>query len=142
MGRTTSPHLITESQVESLFSQFKRLVVKYPEAVVIGEVGLDLTTECRHGCYNREYCRSQKVQGQLRFLRLAFQLTKQLNKVLVLHVRDRRNSALVATEVFTFLRDMDMLEHPIHRHCFVGGEEEYKQWSTSLSKCHFSKVKR
>ena len=61
------PHLIIESQVESLFGQLKRLVGKYPEAVCIGEVGLDLTTECRHGCYNREYCRSQKVQGQLRF---------------------------------------------------------------------------
>ena len=110
------PHLITESQVESLFSQLKRLVDK----VGIGEVGLDLTTECRLGCYNREYCRSQKVQGQVRFLRLAFQLAKQLNKVLVLHVRDRGNSALTVTEVFTLLRDMDMLEHPIHRHCFVG----------------------
>ena len=47
-------HLITESQVESLFGQLKRLVGKYPEDVGMGEVGLDLTTECRHGWYNRE----------------------------------------------------------------------------------------
>ena len=33
------PHLITESQVESLFSQLKRLVDKYQEAVCIWEVG-------------------------------------------------------------------------------------------------------
>lgn len=26
----------------------------------------------------------------------------------------------------------------IHRHCFVGGEDEYRQWSTSLPNCYFS----
>ena len=30
-----------------------------------------------------------------------------------------------------------MLDHPIHRHCFVGGYEEYKQWSTDLPNCYF-----
>ena len=44
----------------------------------------------------------------------------------------------MAREVFKLLCDMDMLEHPIHRHCFVGGEEEYKQWSTTLPSCYFS----
>ena len=81
------PHMITETEVELLYDQLKGMVEKYPEAVGIGEVGLDLTTKCLHGCYDKEYCRSQKIQGQLRFLRLAFQLAKQLNKVLVLHVR-------------------------------------------------------
>ena len=45
---------------------------------------------------------------------------------------------MAASEVFELLREMDMLEHPIHRHCFVGGEEEYRQWSTSLPNCYFS----
>lgn len=132
------PHMITESQVKSLFGQLERLVGEIPEAVGIGEVGLDLTTECRHGCHNQEYCRGQKVRGQLRFLRLAFQLAKQQNKVLVLHVRDKGKSTMAASEVFELLQEMDMLEHPIHRHCFVGGEEEYRQWSTSLPNCYFS----
>ena len=132
------PHMITETEVESLFGQLKRQVDKYPEAVGIGEVGLDLTTKCRHGCYNQEYCRDQKVQGQLRFLRLAFQLAKQLNKVLVLHVRDQDSSTLAAKEVYDLLKDMDMLEHPIHRHCFIGGQDEYKQWCTDMPNCYFS----
>ena len=132
------PHMVTESLVESLFGQLQRMVDKYPEAVGIGEVGLDLTTECRHGCYNQEYCRSQKIQGQLRFLRLAFQLAKQLNKVLVLHIRDQGTSTLAAKQVYDLLKDMDMLDHPIHRHCFVGGYNEYKQWSTDLPNCYFS----
>ena len=91
--------MITETEVESLFGQLKRQVDKYPEAFGIWEVGLDLTTKCRHGCYNQEYCRDQKVQGQLRFLRLVFQLAKQLNKVLVLHVRDQDSSTLAAKEI-------------------------------------------
>ena len=33
-------------------------------------------------------------------------------------------------DVFELLRSMDMLNHPIHRSCFVGGEVEYTQWST------------
>ena len=32
---------------------------------------------------------------------------------------------------------MDITDHKIHRHCFVGGEEEYIQWSTSLLTCNF-----
>ena len=133
------PHMVTESQVESLFGQLQRMIDKYPEAVGIGEVGLDLTTECRHGCYNQEYCRSQKIQGQLRFLRLAFQLAKQLNKVLVLHIRDQGTSTLAAKQANDLLKDMDILDHPIHRHCFVGGGyKEYKRWSTDLPNCYFS----
>ena len=58
------PHMIIESQVKSLFGQLERLVGEFPETVGIGEVGLDLTTECRHGYHNQEYCRGQKVRGQ------------------------------------------------------------------------------
>ena len=72
------------------------------------------------------------------FLRLAFQLAKLQNKVLVLHLRDKGKSTMAASEVLELLREMNMLKHPIHRRCFVGGEEEYKQWSTSLPNCYFS----
>ena len=41
-------------------------------------------------------------------------------------------------QVYDLLKDMDMFDHPIHRHCFVGGYEEYKQWSTDLPNCYFS----
>ena len=49
-----------------------------------------------------------------------------------------RNTGEAAAEVLDLLRSMDMTNHKIHRHCFVGGEEEYIQWSTSLPNCYFS----
>ena len=61
----------------------------------------------------------------------------QLDKVLILHVRDR-NTGEVAADVLDLLCSMDMTNHKIHRQCFVGGEEEYIQWSTSLPNCYFS----
>ena len=47
-------------------------------------------------------------------------------------------STLAAKNVHDLLEDMDMLNHPIHRHCFIGGQEEYKQWSTDMPNCYFS----
>ena len=67
---------------------------------------------------------------------LAFQLAKQLDKVLILHVRDHITGE-GAAEVLDLLRSMDMKNHKIHRPCFVGGEEEYIQRSTSLPNCYF-----
>ena len=131
------PHMITDSQVTSLFGRLEGLIAKHPESIGIGEVGLDLTTECRHNYHNRRLCRDRKIRGQRRFLQLAFQLAMQNNKVLVLHVRDE-DTGEAAAEVFELLRSMDMLNHPIHRHCFVGGEVEYRQWRTSLPNCYFS----
>ena len=45
-------HMITESQVTSLFGRLVGLLDQYPEAVGVGEVGLDLTMACRHNCRN------------------------------------------------------------------------------------------
>ena len=125
------PHMITESQVTSLFGRMKGLLGQYPEAVGECEVGLDLTTACRHNWRDRASCRSWKLKGQRRFLRLAFQLEKQLDKVLFLHVPDR-NTGEAAAEILDLLRSMNMTNHKIHHHCFVGKEEEYIQWSTSF----------
>ena len=130
-------HMITETRVTSLFGRLEGLLGQYPEAVGVGEVGLDLTMACPHNCRDRAGCRSRKLKGQRQFLWLAFQLAKQLDKVLILHVRDR-NTGKAAAEVLDLLRSIDMTNHKIHRHCFVGGEEEYIQWSTSLPNCNFS----
>ena len=70
-------------------------------------------------------------------MRLAFQLAKHLDKILVLPVGDWITGE-VATEVLDLLRSIDVTNHRIHRHYFVGGEEEYIQWSTSLPNCYFS----
>ena len=131
------PHMITLNEVNSLYGRLKSLLDRNPEAVGIGEVGLDLTTKCKHGCYNRRLCREQKLEGQRTFLRLVFQLAKDQNKVLVLHVRDK-GTGEAAKEVLKVLKEMNMQQHRIHRHCFVGKEEEYSQWYTSLPNCYFS----
>ena len=70
-------------------------------------------------------------------LGLPSSLPSKSTKVLVLHVRDE-DTGEAAVEVFELLRSMDMLNHPIHCHCFVGGEVEYRQWSTSLPNCYFN----
>lgn len=132
------PHMITDSEVDSLFGRLRELVNQNPGAVGIGEVGLDMTTECRHGKrHNKRHCRDQKLQGQRRFLRLALQLAKYHNRVLVLHTRDK-GTGEAAREVLTLLLELGMFDHPIHRHCFIGGEEEYRQWTSSLPNCYFS----
>ena len=130
-------HMLTESQVTSLFGRLERLLGQYPEAVGVAEVGLDLTTACCHNCYDHAGCRSWKLKGQGRFLRLAFQLAKQIDKVSILHVHNR-NTGEAAAEVLDLLCSMDMTNHKIHRQCLVGREEEYIQWSTSLPNCYFS----
>lgn len=53
-----------------------------------------------------------------------------------MHIRDSGTGE--AAEVLKILTEMDMLRHPIHRHCFVGKEKEYIQWYTSLPNCYFS----
>ena len=45
---------------------------------------------------------------------------------------------MAATQVYDLLEDMDLRDHPVRRHCFVGGYEKYKQWSTDLPNCYFS----
>ena len=45
---------------------------------------------------------------------------------------------MAAEQVYDLLKDLGMHGHPIHCHCFVGGYEEYKQWSTDLPNGYFS----
>ncbi|MCG8035189.1 MAG: TatD family hydrolase, partial [Candidatus Thiodiazotropha taylori] len=132
------PHMITDVKAKSLFQKLKDKLDEFPEAVGIGEVGLDFTTTCR--CkqkHNRSRCAALKLEAQRQFLRLTFQLAKGLDKVIVIHVRDD-GSGIAAKEVLTLLLEFELSEARIHRHCFVGGEEEYRQWSTSLPNCYFS----
>ncbi len=42
-----------------------------------------------------------------------------------------------AKEVLALLKELDMCHVPIHRHCFVGDEQEYADWSSALSNCYF-----
>lgn len=132
------PHLITKTTAPYYLNKLEGMIHEHPEALGIGEIGLDFTTDCRHGtAHNGKVCRMAKINAQRQFLRSALQLTKRLNKVLILHVRDA-GSGKAAEEVLALLLELGMSEHLIHRHCFTGGEAEYRAWSTSLPNCYFS----
>ena len=92
-----------------------------PEAVGIGE-------ECRHKFRytGSTYAgKSQQINAQGRFLRLYLQLAKRENKVLVLHVLEK-GTGKAALEFLKRLKELNMIDQPIHRHSFVGREKEYK----------------
>ena len=130
-------HMITDPQVD--ICSLKKLVDQYPSAVGIGEVGLDFTTVCKHKYHDKTICRAQSIRGQRRFLRLSFNLAKSTGKVLVIHVRDKvKGSGVAAQEVLSLLLELEMQNHPIHRHCFIGREVEYRRWSSMLPNCYFS----
>ena len=124
---------------ESEFARLKARLEEYPQAVGIGEIGIDLTTTCKCPNYhNRATCRQEKIETQKRFLRLTLQLAKGLGKVIVLHVRNTKKCNTASEYVLKLLEELGMQEQPIHRHCFVGGVEEYTAWSSTLPNCYFS----
>ena len=135
------PHVLVKNRPLSEFKKLERLLEDYPEAVGIGEIGIDHTTRCKcSALHNKERCREEKLETQRQFLRLVLPLAKRLGKVIVLHVRskDKDKDATAAKETLQMLVDFGLQEAPIHRHCFIGGVEEYNDWSSKLPNCFFS----
>ena len=72
--------------------KLERLLEDYPEAVGIGEIGIDHTTRCKCSVpNNKEHYREEKIKTQCQFLRLVLPLAKSLGKVIALHVRSKDN---------------------------------------------------
>lgn len=132
------PNLINRLSISSQFQQLVRQINNHPDAVGIGEIGLDMTWTC--GCnrsHNMAQCQMAQLEAQRQFLRMALQLAKQVGKVIVLHIRDKGNDK-AAKEVLYLLLELGLSDARIHRHCFIGGEEEYREWSSALPNCYFS----
>lgn len=71
------PHMITMNNYESQYSKLERKLEACPEALGIGEIGLDHTTTCRcNEKHNKTLCIENKKHAQLLFLRLCFKLAK------------------------------------------------------------------
>ena len=122
------PHVLDKNKPEMEFRKLERKLEEHPEAVGIGETGIDHTTRCKCSAFhNKDRCREEKIETQCQFLRLALQLAKRLGKVIILHVRshDKDKNAQTAKDTLKILLDLDLHEAPIHRHCFIGGLEEY-----------------
>ena len=133
------PHVLAKNKAFAEFSKLRAKLEAYPQAVGIGENGYDRTTTCKCSTYhNQATCKEEKFDTQKQFLRLALQLAKQLGKVIVLHVRDEEKSNIASKFVLDLLIELGLDKAPIHRHCFVGGIEEYTDWSSKLPNCYFS----
>ena len=137
------PHKVLPHLARPLFSMLESRLAQYPDALGIGEVGLDYTTSC--GClteHDKEDCRDKQIEEQCQFLMLVFKLFKEeTNKVLVLHVRDKGDGS-AARNVLSLLEEYGLQDARIHRHCFVGGKEEYEIWRKTLPNCYFSIARR
>ena len=132
------PHIITMDNYQSQYFKLERKLEACPEALGIGEIGLDHTTTCRcNERHNMALCVEDKKKAQLLFLSLCFQLAKRLDKVIVIHVRDN-HTGKAAEKCLETLKKSGLREARIHRHCFVGGEKEYKNWCKDLPNCLFS----
>lgn len=106
------PHMLKDNLATFFFNQLKNKLEEFPEALGIGEVGLDLTTSCRcRQTHDADLCKTRKIKAQRQFLRLIFQLTKQYDKVLILHCRDE-GTGQAAKEVLALLQEYDPFVMP------------------------------
>ena len=132
------PHLLYANNVEHLFSKLTQEFAKYPQAVAVGEVGLDFTTSCRcKTAHNRQECVRGKIQGQHVFLAEALKLADQLSKPVIIHCRDRGDGSAAKGVLKTFV-SLGLTHLKVHRHCFVGNSNELDEWSRTLPNCYFS----
>ena len=135
------PHRIMPNLALSLFNKLKNKLAQNPEAVGIGEVGLDGTTDCRCAVnHNSVNCISRKREEQHRFLELVFRFAKQHeDKVLVIHARDDEEGTYkAASKIYDLIKRCDLCNARIHRHCFVGKEKEFRDWRDTFPNCYFS----
>ncbi|XP_062611548.1 uncharacterized protein LOC134273368, partial [Saccostrea cucullata] len=117
-------------------------LITHQRCVAIGEVGIDLTTNCRcNPCVRPEACRERLLQAQQDFLADALNLARDVGKPVILHCRDD-GSGEAAKRTLDMIRMMDMTHHAFHRHCFTGSVEELRQWEMELPAVKFGVTMR
>ena len=110
-------------------------------AIGIPEVGIHHTARCNcPESHDKDRCQEEKIETQRQFLRLTLSLAKQLGKMIALHIRSENNDmeAKDAQQALEIILDLGLQEAWIHRHCLVGGVEEFNQWSSLLPNCFFN----
>ena len=94
----------------------------------VGEVGLDF--------YHNDSSRAIALQKRL--LGRIFDLAKARQQPLVIHCRERREDEYdAAYQVMQLFFEKKMLDHPIHRHCFIGTIPQLDEWAHLLPNCLF-----
>ena len=101
--------------------------------VAVGEIGLDYL----HAKYNRQQiAQRETLTVVLSEVRKRAELT---DLPLVLHVRGKSPVDLSASQdCIRVLKEAGVpSEHPIYRHCFVGGLQEARMWLKAFPNCKF-----
>ena len=58
---------------------------------------------------------------------------------MVIHARnDEEGKYKAASKIFDLIKQCDLCNARIHRHCFVGGKDEYDEWKNTFPNCYFS----
>ena len=97
--------------------------------VGLGEVGLDYSGNCRQHLNSQCDCTQNFHDQQKKFLREVLPWAKELNKTLVIHCRGRRKEdGSAASDVLAILQELGLTKLQIYRHCFLGTEDELKEW--------------
>ena len=105
----------------------------------VGEVGLDFSRPCNcgHRVGFKCSCFEERRKFQRKALRDQMLIARRVNKTLIIHSRGssmRDQSA--ETEIFDMIKELQLQDHRIHRHCFVGTEEELRRW-LAFPNCKF-----
>ena len=129
------PHSVCDAHMEIL-SRFAELA-NLPQCCAIGEIGIDLTSECScNPCHNPRDCQRKRLGKQLDFLAEMLLMARTLDKPVILHCRDK-GTGEAAEHTLSTIRMMDMSDHAFHRHCFTGELEELRQWQRELTNVKF-----
>ena len=95
---------------------------------ISGEIGLDF--------YHAHS--SHAIATQKRLLGRIFDLAKARQQPRVIHCREKQeNDYDAAYQVMQMFWEKKMLDHPIHRHCFIGTVTQLDEWAEFLPNCMF-----
>ncbi|CAD5119610.1 DgyrCDS8211 [Dimorphilus gyrociliatus] len=86
-------------------------MLKHPKCVALGEIGLD---------FSKDFFREK--EKQVFVLKRQVALAIKHNKPIVIHARDAND------EIIEELLSLNLGNHKIHRHCFVGSRKEMDDW--------------
>jgi len=128
------PHFVLDWPFHA--NKLRRLLTS-PICVGIGEIGIDLTSKCRHKpCKHPKDCKKLIQAEQVEFLKYCLPLAESLSKVLILHCRDW-GSGEAAKKTLEIIQESGYTNLHIHRHCFVGTVEELNIWKQALPNAYF-----
>ena len=128
------PHNVCSVPLSELPDQLQRVVAQ-PTCVGVGETGLDYTCPCK--CAQPWDQHKEEFSLQEVFFRAHIRIALSVNKVLVIHCRDE-GTGWAGQRALAILQEEGATGLPIHRHCFLGDQQELELWQATLENVIFS----